>query len=139
MTYDIITTHQIRRHVSSFAILISVITWVAIDQIVGYQTKKLFVPKVVAGESLFAEKSGRTTADFVINPLGNGLPIWAVFAAFVPGILLTILFFMDTQITALVVNRKDYKMKVCVVCKCSVVLVGSCYYVLLSPCVYVTH
>ena len=111
----------------------------AIDQIVGYPTKKLIVPKVVAGESLFAEKSGRTTADFVINPLGNGLQTWAVFAAFLPGLLLTILFFMDTQITALVVNRKDYKMKVCVVCKCSVVLVGSSYYVLLSPCVYVTH
>ena len=97
---------------SSFAILISVIVWVAIDQIAGYPTKKLDVPNVVAGESLFAAKSGRTTADFVINPLGNGLPIWAVFAAFVPAIVLTILFFMDTQITALVVNRKDYKMKV---------------------------
>ena len=116
MSCDVITTHQIRRHVSSFAILISVIIWVAIDQIVGYPTKKLAVQKVVAGESLFAVGSGRTTADFVINPLGNGLPYWAVFAAFVPGILLTILFFMNTQITALVVNRKDFQMKARYMC-----------------------
>ena len=84
----------------------------AIDQIVGYPTKKLVVADIFNGESLFAPKSGRTTADFVIHPTRGGLQSWAVFAAFIPGILLTVLVFMDTQITALVVNRKDYKMKV---------------------------
>ena len=117
---------------SSFAILTSVVVWVAIDQIVGYPTKKLVVPNVAAGENLFAAGSGRTTADFVINPLGNGLPTWAVFAAFLPGILLAILLFMDTQITALVVNRKDFKMKVRFDCNFNRVL---CFNVLFLVCV----
>ena len=81
----------------------------AIDQIVGYPTKKLAVPNVFAGQSLFVAGSSR---NFVINPMGGGLPSWGVFAAFILGILLIVLMFMDTQITALVVNRNDNKMKV---------------------------
>lgn len=44
--------------------------------------------------------------------LGNGLPGWAPVIAIPFAILATILLFMDQQITALIVNRKDHKLKV---------------------------
>ena len=44
--------------------------------------------------------------------LGNGLPSWAPAMAIPFAILATILLFMDQQITALIVNRKDHKLKV---------------------------
>ncbi len=44
--------------------------------------------------------------------LGNGLPSWGAGAAVVPAILVTILLFMDQHITAIIVNRKDNKLKV---------------------------
>lgn len=43
---------------------------------------------------------------------GNDLPSWAPGAALVPALLATILFFMDQHITAIIVNRKDNKLKV---------------------------
>ena len=43
---------------------------------------------------------------------GNGLPGWAPVMAVPFAILATILLFMDQQITALIVNRKDHKLKV---------------------------
>ena len=45
-------------------------------------------------------------------PLGNGLPSWAPAAAIIPALLATILLFVDQQITALIMNRKDNKLKV---------------------------
>ena len=45
-------------------------------------------------------------------PLGNGLPSWAPAAAIIPALLATILLFVDQHITALIVNRKDNKLKV---------------------------
>ena len=47
-----------------------------------------------------------------LDPLGNGLPSWAPPAAIIPAILATILLFVDQHITALIVNRKDNKLKV---------------------------
>ena len=43
---------------------------------------------------------------------GNGLPSWAPAAAIIPALLATILLFVDQHITALIVNRKDNKLKV---------------------------
>ena len=43
---------------------------------------------------------------------GNGLPSWAPVMAVPFAVLATILLFMDQQITALIVNRKDHKLKV---------------------------
>jgi len=38
---------------------------------------------------------------------------WMVLATAVPGILATVLIFLDQQITAVIVNRKEHKLKVC--------------------------
>ena len=45
-----------------------------------------------------------------MDPTSN--PIWSVFAAIGFAILATILIFMDQQITAVIVNRKEHKLKV---------------------------
>ncbi|MEQ2187489.1 Electrogenic sodium bicarbonate cotransporter 1, partial [Goodea atripinnis] len=46
-----------------------------------------------------------------IPPFG-GNPWWVYLAAALPALLVTILIFMDQQITAVIVNRKEHKLKV---------------------------
>uniref|UniRef100_A0A8C9LGA2 Solute carrier family 4 member 10 n=1 Tax=Pavo cristatus TaxID=9049 RepID=A0A8C9LGA2_PAVCR len=45
-----------------------------------------------------------------ITPLGPN-PWWTVIAAVIPALLCTILIFMDQQITAVIINRKEHKLK----------------------------
>ncbi len=44
-------------------------------------------------------------------PFGKN-PWWIYLASFVPALLVTILIFMDQQISAVIVNRKENKLKV---------------------------
>lgn len=46
-----------------------------------------------------------------VPPFG-GNPWWVCLAAAIPALLVTILIFMDQQITAVIVNRKEHKLKV---------------------------
>ena len=48
-----------------------------------------------------------------MNPIGRN-PWWTVLAASIPALLCTILIFMDQQITAVIINRKENKLKVSV-------------------------
>ena len=45
-------------------------------------------------------------------PCITGNPWWTSIVAIVPALLATILIFMDQQITAVIVNRKEFKLKV---------------------------
>ncbi len=73
------------------------------DYLIGLDTPKLTVPMKFA-----TTKPGR---GWVINPFGKNPPImW--FAALLPALLATILIFMDQQITAVIINRKENKLKV---------------------------
>ncbi|XP_052459736.1 electrogenic sodium bicarbonate cotransporter 1-like isoform X2 [Carassius gibelio] len=45
-----------------------------------------------------------------VPPFG-GIPWWVYLAAALPVLLVTILLFMDQQITAVIVNRKEHKLK----------------------------
>ena len=76
---------------------------VLFDFLVGLDTPKLTVPRKFA-----TTKEGR---GWIINPFAkNHVGMW--FAAIVPALLATILIFMDQQITAVIVNRKENKLKV---------------------------
>jgi len=44
-------------------------------------------------------------------PFGKN-PLWVCVASFLPALLVTILIFMDQQISAVIVNRKENKLKV---------------------------
>lgn len=46
-----------------------------------------------------------------MNPIEKN-PWWLPIAAIIPALLATILIFMDQQITAVIVNRKENKLKV---------------------------
>lgn len=39
-------------------------------------------------------------------------PIWTIPVAVIPALIATILIFMDQQITAVIINRKEFKLKV---------------------------
>lgn len=53
----------------------------------------------------------RDDRGWFINPLGPN-PWWTAVITVVPALLCTILIFMDQQITAVIINRKEHKLKV---------------------------
>lgn len=50
-----------------------------------------------------------------MDPLGEN-PWWTLLVAALPALLCTILIFMDQQITAVIINRKEHKLKVRFAC-----------------------
>lgn len=47
-----------------------------------------------------------------INPISDKNPWWLIILSALPALLATILIFMDQQITAVIVNRRENKLKV---------------------------
>ena len=47
---------------------------------------------------------------WVVNPMDTDNPWWLALAAGIPALLGTVLVFMDQQITAVIVNRKENKL-----------------------------
>ena len=76
---------------------------VLFDYLLGLDTPKLTVP----------QKFDTTipSRGWIINPFGKNDPLKWI-AALLPALLATILIFMDQQITAVIVNRKENKLKV---------------------------
>ncbi|XP_048408447.1 sodium bicarbonate cotransporter 3-like isoform X9 [Stegostoma tigrinum] len=93
---------KVRAIISDFAVFLTILIMVLIDFLVGVPSPKLEVPDKF-------EPTGKHRGWF-IDPLG-GNPWWTLLAAFVPALLCTILIFMDQQITAVIINRKEHKLK----------------------------
>ena len=74
-----------------------------IDYFAGIDTPKLSVP-----DKFQPTWSGRGW----LIPFFNGNEWWTALAAALPALLGVILVFMDQQITAVIVNRKEHKLKV---------------------------
>ncbi|KAH1170137.1 hypothetical protein KIL84_001122 [Mauremys mutica] len=91
-----------RKLISDFAIILSILIFCGIDALVGVDTPKLIVP------SEFKPTSPHR--GWFVPPFG-GNPWWVYLAAAIPALLVTILIFMDQQITAVIVNRKEHKLK----------------------------
>ncbi|NXL42653.1 S4A7 protein, partial [Podilymbus podiceps] len=93
---------KVRSTISDFAVFLTIVIMVLIDYLVGVPSPKLHVP----------EKFEPTRKDrgWFIDPLG-GNPWWTLLIAAVPALLCTILIFMDQQITAVIINRKEHKLK----------------------------
>jgi hypothetical protein len=47
-----------------------------------------------------------------IIPFFGKNPLWTIPVAIIPALIATILIFMDQQITAVIINRKEFKLKV---------------------------
>uniref|UniRef100_A0A8C7BC62 Anion exchange protein n=1 Tax=Neovison vison TaxID=452646 RepID=A0A8C7BC62_NEOVI len=91
-----------RKLISDFAIILSILIFCVIDALVGVDTPKLIVPNEF--------KPTSPNRGWFVPPFG-GNPWWVYLAAAIPALLVTILIFMDQQITAVIVNRKEHKLK----------------------------
>ncbi|GAA6110046.1 anion exchange protein 2-like isoform X1, partial [Tachysurus ichikawai] len=94
---------RLRRVIGDFGVPIAIFIMVLVDYSVqDTYTQKLNVPY---GFSV----TSPTKRTWVINPLGskNSFPIWMMAASVLPALLVFILIFMETQITTLIVSKKE--------------------------------
>lgn len=92
-----------RQVVSDFAVIIAIVSMSAIDFSMHLRTPKLQVPATF-------EPSRPDLRGWLIPPFGRN-PWWSTIVAILPALLATILIFMDQQITAVIINRKEHKLK----------------------------
>ncbi|XP_072289636.1 solute carrier family 4 member 4a isoform X11 [Eucyclogobius newberryi] len=92
----------VRKLISDFAIILAILIFCGVDMLVGVETPKLIVPSEF-------KPTNPTRGWFV--PMFGGNPWWVYLASALPALLVTILIFMDQQITAVIVNRKEHKLK----------------------------
>ncbi|XP_043587320.1 sodium-driven chloride bicarbonate exchanger isoform X2 [Bombus pyrosoma] len=93
---------KVRQVVSDFAVIIAIFSMSTLDHFVNIPTPKLEVP-----EEFKPTLAGR---GWMIWPFQSN-PWWSAIVACLPALLGTILIFMDQQITAVIVNRKENKLK----------------------------
>ncbi|XP_014668379.1 PREDICTED: band 3 anion transport protein-like isoform X2 [Priapulus caudatus] len=99
---------SLRRALGDFGVPIAIAVMTAIDELVVTKTytEKLYVPEGFSPTA--PEKRG-----WIINPLGIHIHFewYLMFAASIPSLMLYILVFMDFQISALIINKKDRCLK----------------------------
>ncbi|XP_063993905.1 sodium bicarbonate cotransporter 3 isoform X9 [Diachasmimorpha longicaudata] len=93
---------KVRQIVSDFAVIIAIFSMSILDYYTGIATPKLEVPS-----EFKPTLEGR---GWIIWPFQEN-PWWSAIVACLPALLGTILIFMDQQITAVIVNRKENKLK----------------------------
>uniref|UniRef100_A0AAR2JVL1 Anion exchange protein n=1 Tax=Pygocentrus nattereri TaxID=42514 RepID=A0AAR2JVL1_PYGNA len=94
---------RLRRVIGDFGVPIAILVMVLVDySIQDTYTQKLSVPSGFSVTS--PDKRG-----WVVNPLGSEVqfPIWMMAASALPALLVFILIFMETQITTLIVSKKE--------------------------------
>ncbi|NXL38630.1 S4A4 protein, partial [Glaucidium brasilianum] len=92
----------VRKLVSDFAIILAILVSCTVDAILGLETPKLLVPSEL--------KPTNPARGWIVFPFGAN-PWWICLVSLVPAVLVTILIFMDQQITAVILNRREYKLK----------------------------
>uniref|UniRef100_W5L7E3 Anion exchange protein n=1 Tax=Astyanax mexicanus TaxID=7994 RepID=W5L7E3_ASTMX len=96
----------IRRMIGDFGVPIAIFFMIAVDvSIEDAYTQKLVVPQGLT-------VSNTSARGWIINPMGEKkqFPIWLMFACVVPGLLVFILIFLESQITTLIVSKPERKM-----------------------------
>ncbi|XP_032294220.1 sodium-driven chloride bicarbonate exchanger isoform X11 [Drosophila virilis] len=93
----------VRQYISDFSVLIAIFAMTFFDYSLGVPTQKLEVPHEL--------KPTLSTRGWLIPPFSEKNPWWSAIIAVFPALLGTILIFMDQQITAVIVNRKENKLK----------------------------
>ncbi|XP_010209614.1 PREDICTED: anion exchange protein 4 [Tinamus guttatus] len=91
-----------RKLVSDFSIILAILIFCAVDAVLGLETPKLLVPSEL--------KPTNPARGWIISPFGAN-PWWVCLLSVVPAVLVTILIFMDQQITAVILNRREYKLQ----------------------------
>ncbi|XP_034400598.1 sodium bicarbonate cotransporter 3-like isoform X1 [Cyclopterus lumpus] len=93
---------RVRSTISDFAVFITIMIMVLVDYLMGIPSPKLNVPDRFEPTS--------KNRGWLMDPLGEN-PWWTLLVAALPALLCTILIFMDQQITAVIINRKEHKLK----------------------------
>ncbi|XP_039443934.1 electroneutral sodium bicarbonate exchanger 1 isoform X12 [Culex pipiens pallens] len=95
-------TTTVRQFVSDFAVIIAIFSMTLLDFFSRVPTPKLQVPS----------EFKRTIPErgWIIEPFHESNPVWSSVLAILPALLGTILIFMDQQITAVIINRKEHKL-----------------------------
>jgi solute carrier family 4 (sodium bicarbonate cotransporter), member 7 len=93
----------IRQILSDFAVLIAILSMSIMDAVLKVNTPKLIVPSEL--------KPTRSEDRKWLIPFFEKNEYWTIFLAIAPAIIATMLIFMDQQITAVIVNRKEFKLK----------------------------
>ena len=102
---------KVRQTVSDFAVPIAIASMTLVDMYIRVATPKLFVPTEF--------KPTRDDRGWLVPFFSDKNPVWFIPLCILPAFFSTILLFMDQQITAVIINRKEYKLKVWVfVFKC---------------------
>lgn len=82
--------------------MIAILLASALDTYMGLTTQKLTIPSEF--------KPTSPDRGWFIAPFGKN-KIFTIFIAIAPALIATILVFMDQQITAVIINRKEFKLK----------------------------
>lgn len=88
---------------SDFAVIIAIFTMTIFDYVTKVPTPKLSVPNEL--------KPTLPDRGWLIMPFHEKNPVYTCVLAVLPALLGTILIFMDQQITAVIINRKENKLK----------------------------
>lgn len=97
---------KLRRVIGDFGVPISILIMVLVDSFIqDTYTQKLSVPSGL-------QVSNSSARGWVIHPLGlfSPFPIWMMFGAALPALLVFILIFLESQITTLIVSKPERKM-----------------------------
>ena len=103
-TRDCRRRFQVRTTLGDFAVLIAIVLMSAWNALLRLNTPKLHVPTNFIPT--------RPNDRGWLIPFFGSNPPWTIALAIVPALIATILIFMDQQITAVIINRKEFKLKV---------------------------
>lgn len=99
---------QLRRLLSDFGISLAVLFFLLVDTLM----KDKYTPKLDIPDGF--KPTAPSRRDWLINIMGSPgktLPALAIIFASVPAFLVTIILFMETELTGTIVDRKEYKLK----------------------------
>ncbi|KAF6083016.1 solute carrier family 4 member 9 [Phyllostomus discolor] len=92
----------VRKVLSDFSSVLAILLGCGLDAFLGLATPKLMVPREF--------KPTLPGRDWLVSSFGTN-PWWLSVAAALPALLLSILIFMDQQITAVILNRAEYRLR----------------------------
>uniref|UniRef100_A0A8C0Q1X3 Anion exchange protein 4 n=2 Tax=Canis lupus familiaris TaxID=9615 RepID=A0A8C0Q1X3_CANLF len=93
---------MVRKVLGDFSSVLAMLLGCGLDSFLGLATPKLTVPSEF--------KPTLPGRGWLVSPFGTN-PWWLSVAAALPALLLSILIFMDQQITAVILNRAEYKLR----------------------------
>ena len=105
-------TPTVRKLFANYAVIVSIVTFTFLNWLfrdVGNAT--LQVPETI--EPTYIDPVTNATRPWIVNPMGvhKPFPAWGIAFTALPALGLTLLGYMDQNLTSLLINRKDHNLK----------------------------